>query len=182
MVKKTSEDIILDSGKMWRTVLLLRLLRINQQEGNNCIYHYVTQRYSENRSQFLWNTLTCMILIGKKSNDCLWGHSTSGWGNLSVCTWLWRYIKVCMFVCPQLKTSLGKGRAFIRYSLVHQRLADTLQQCLINQKVTRSEDSNIQSHSDTICMYRLFCHFCSCQFAQAYFILWRCFMVWLRTF
>ncbi|TKS79651.1 FYVE and coiled-coil domain-containing protein 1 [Collichthys lucidus] len=36
----------------------------------------------------------------------------------------------------QLKTSLGKGRAFIRYSLVHQRLADTLQQCLINQKVT----------------------------------------------
>ncbi|XP_061694886.1 FYVE and coiled-coil domain-containing protein 1-like [Syngnathoides biaculeatus] len=37
---------------------------------------------------------------------------------------------------PELKTSLGKGRAFIRYSLVYQRLADTLQQCLINQKVT----------------------------------------------
>uniref|UniRef100_A0A7N6AD05 FYVE and coiled-coil domain containing 1b n=1 Tax=Anabas testudineus TaxID=64144 RepID=A0A7N6AD05_ANATE len=37
---------------------------------------------------------------------------------------------------PELKTSLGKGRAFIRYSLVHQRLADTLQQCLINQRVT----------------------------------------------
>ncbi|MGH0163834.1 UNVERIFIED_CONTAM: hypothetical protein FKN15_063263 [Acipenser sinensis] len=37
---------------------------------------------------------------------------------------------------PELKTSLGKGRAFIRYSLVHQRLADTLQQCLINVKVT----------------------------------------------
>ncbi|XP_062871723.1 FYVE and coiled-coil domain-containing protein 1 [Trichomycterus rosablanca] len=36
----------------------------------------------------------------------------------------------------ELKTSLGKGRAFIRYSLVHQRLADTLQQCLLNQKVT----------------------------------------------
>ncbi|KAK6490655.1 FYVE and coiled-coil domain-containing protein 1-like [Huso huso] len=36
----------------------------------------------------------------------------------------------------ELKTSLGKGRAFIRYSLVHQRLADTLQQCLINVKVT----------------------------------------------
>ncbi|KAG5849816.1 hypothetical protein ANANG_G00075710 [Anguilla anguilla] len=35
-----------------------------------------------------------------------------------------------------LKTSLGKGRAFIRYSLVHQRLADTLQQCLINHRVT----------------------------------------------
>ncbi|KAL2097027.1 hypothetical protein ACEWY4_006234 [Coilia grayii] len=37
---------------------------------------------------------------------------------------------------PELKTSLGKGRAFIRYSLVHQRLADTLQQCLMNHKVT----------------------------------------------
>lgn len=36
----------------------------------------------------------------------------------------------------RLKTSLGKGRAFIRYCLVHQRLADTLQQCLMNQKVT----------------------------------------------
>ncbi|XP_043575372.1 FYVE and coiled-coil domain-containing protein 1 isoform X1 [Chiloscyllium plagiosum] len=37
---------------------------------------------------------------------------------------------------PELKTSLGKGRAFIRYSLVHQRLADTVQQCLMNVKVT----------------------------------------------
>ncbi|XP_047443428.1 FYVE and coiled-coil domain-containing protein 1 [Mugil cephalus] len=36
----------------------------------------------------------------------------------------------------ELKTSLGKGRAFIRYSLVHQRLADTLQQCLMNSRVT----------------------------------------------
>ncbi|XP_029003671.1 FYVE and coiled-coil domain-containing protein 1 [Betta splendens] len=36
----------------------------------------------------------------------------------------------------ELKTSLGKGRAFIRYSLVHQRLADTIQQCLMNQRVT----------------------------------------------
>uniref|UniRef100_A0A7N5KQG2 FYVE and coiled-coil domain autophagy adaptor 1 n=1 Tax=Ailuropoda melanoleuca TaxID=9646 RepID=A0A7N5KQG2_AILME len=38
---------------------------------------------------------------------------------------------------PELRTSLGKGRAFIRYSLVHQRLADTLQQCFMNAKVTR---------------------------------------------
>uniref|UniRef100_A0A5F9CJG9 FYVE and coiled-coil domain autophagy adaptor 1 n=1 Tax=Oryctolagus cuniculus TaxID=9986 RepID=A0A5F9CJG9_RABIT len=37
----------------------------------------------------------------------------------------------------ELRTSLGKGRAFIRYSLVHQRLADTLQQCFMNTKVTR---------------------------------------------
>ncbi|XP_039083984.1 FYVE and coiled-coil domain-containing protein 1 [Hyaena hyaena] len=37
---------------------------------------------------------------------------------------------------PELRTSLGRGRAFIRYSLVHQRLADTLQQCFMNTKVT----------------------------------------------
>ncbi|KAM6282419.1 FYVE and coiled-coil domain-containing protein 1 isoform 3-T3 [Porphyrio hochstetteri] len=36
----------------------------------------------------------------------------------------------------ELRTSLGKGRAFLRYSLVHQRLADTLQQCFMNTKVT----------------------------------------------
>ncbi|XP_066528587.1 FYVE and coiled-coil domain-containing protein 1 [Hoplias malabaricus] len=36
----------------------------------------------------------------------------------------------------ELKTSLGKGRAFIRYSLVHQRLADTLQQCLMSERTT----------------------------------------------
>lgn len=36
----------------------------------------------------------------------------------------------------ELRTSLGKGRAFIRYSLVHQRLADTLQQCFMNTKMT----------------------------------------------
>uniref|UniRef100_A0ABI7ZAF3 FYVE and coiled-coil domain containing 1 n=1 Tax=Felis catus TaxID=9685 RepID=A0ABI7ZAF3_FELCA len=38
---------------------------------------------------------------------------------------------------PELRTSLGRGRAFVRYSLVHQRLADTLQQCFMNTKVTR---------------------------------------------
>nr|XP_055057323.1 FYVE and coiled-coil domain-containing protein 1 isoform X1 [Misgurnus anguillicaudatus] len=37
---------------------------------------------------------------------------------------------------PELKTSLGKGRSFIRYCLVHQRLADTLQQCVMNYEIT----------------------------------------------
>ncbi|XP_071943543.1 FYVE and coiled-coil domain-containing protein 1-like [Antedon mediterranea] len=36
----------------------------------------------------------------------------------------------------EVRTSLGRGRAFIRYCLVHQRLADTLQQCLSKRKVT----------------------------------------------
>nr|XP_020447134.1 FYVE and coiled-coil domain-containing protein 1-like isoform X1 [Monopterus albus]XP_020447135.1 FYVE and coiled-coil domain-containing protein 1-like isoform X1 [Monopterus albus] len=63
---------------------------------------------------------------------------------------------------PELKTSLGKGRAFIRYSLVHQRLADTLQQCLLNEKVTsdwyyaRSPFLKSQLTADIIChLYEL---------------------------
>ncbi|XP_013390207.1 FYVE and coiled-coil domain-containing protein 1 isoform X2 [Lingula anatina] len=36
----------------------------------------------------------------------------------------------------ELKTNLGKGRGFIRFALVHQRLADSIQQCAMNGKVT----------------------------------------------
>ncbi|KAH0627256.1 hypothetical protein JD844_002767 [Phrynosoma platyrhinos] len=43
----------------------------------------------------------------------------------------------------EFRTSLGKGRAFLRYSLVHQRLADTLQQCFMNTKVTRRTLSSL---------------------------------------
>ncbi|KAM4658194.1 FYVE and coiled-coil domain-containing protein 1 isoform 4-T9 [Amazona ochrocephala] len=56
----------------------------------------------------------------------------------------------------QLRTSLGKGRAFLRYSLVHQRLADTLQQCFMNTKVTsdwyyaRSPFLNSRMSSDIV--------------------------------
>jgi len=39
--------------------------------------------------------------------------------------------------CVQLKTSLGQGRALIRFSLVHQRLADTIQQCVVSRKQNR---------------------------------------------
>ncbi|KAL8165499.1 UNVERIFIED_CONTAM: hypothetical protein K2H54_046498 [Gekko kuhli] len=55
-----------------------------------------------------------------------------------------------------LRTSLGKGRAFIRYSLMHQRLADTLQQCFMNTKVTsdwyyaRSPFLNAKLSSDIV--------------------------------
>ncbi|PIK49171.1 putative FYVE and coiled-coil domain-containing protein 1 isoform X2 [Apostichopus japonicus] len=37
----------------------------------------------------------------------------------------------------EVKTSLGRGRAFIRYSLVHHRLGDTLQQCVSSEEITR---------------------------------------------
>ncbi|XP_067843049.1 FYVE and coiled-coil domain-containing protein 1-like [Heptranchias perlo] len=36
---------------------------------------------------------------------------------------------------PRLNTSLGKGRAFIRYCLVQQQLADSLQLCFLNQQL-----------------------------------------------
>ncbi|XP_026563745.1 RUN and FYVE domain-containing protein 4 [Pseudonaja textilis] len=36
----------------------------------------------------------------------------------------------------KLKTTLGKGRAFIRYCLVHQQLAETLQLCFMEPEVT----------------------------------------------
>jgi len=36
----------------------------------------------------------------------------------------------------ELKTNLGKGRAFIRFCLVQKRLADSLQQCIYNNRVT----------------------------------------------
>ncbi|XP_022084597.1 LOW QUALITY PROTEIN: FYVE and coiled-coil domain-containing protein 1-like [Acanthaster planci] len=36
----------------------------------------------------------------------------------------------------EVKSSLGRGRAFIRYSLVHHRLGDSVQQCISNVKVT----------------------------------------------
>ncbi|XP_053139930.1 FYVE and coiled-coil domain-containing protein 1-like [Hemicordylus capensis] len=36
----------------------------------------------------------------------------------------------------KLKTAVGKGRAFIRYCLVHQQLADTLQLCFMEPEIT----------------------------------------------
>ncbi|NXU22640.1 FYCO1 protein, partial [Thalassarche chlororhynchos] len=63
-----------------------------------------------------------------------------------------RFVKSIM----ELRTSLGKGRAFLRYSLVHQRLADTLQQCFMNTKVTsdwyyaRSPFLNSKMSSDIV--------------------------------
>ena len=44
--------------------------------------------------------------------------------------------KIATFIF-QYKTSLGKGRAFLRFCLVHHRLADSIQQCCVNGKVTR---------------------------------------------
>lgn len=43
----------------------------------------------------------------------------------------------CSLCALQLKTPLGKGRAFIRFCLVHGQLAESLQLCLLNPELTR---------------------------------------------
>ncbi|XP_016120719.1 FYVE and coiled-coil domain-containing protein 1-like, partial [Sinocyclocheilus grahami] len=81
---------------------------------------YLLQFDQKERTTFLgsrkdyWDYFCDCLAKIKGANDCI------------------RFVKAI----PELKTSLGKGRAFIRYCLVHQRLADTLQQCLMNYKTT----------------------------------------------
>ncbi|GCB81012.1 hypothetical protein scyTo_0022957, partial [Scyliorhinus torazame] len=43
----------------------------------------------------------------------------------------------CINHTTRLKTPMGKGRAFIRYCLVQQQLAESLQLCFLNQEVAR---------------------------------------------
>lgn len=38
---------------------------------------------------------------------------------------------------PQLKTPVGRGRAFLRYCLVHRQLAESLQLCLLDPESLR---------------------------------------------
>lgn len=49
------------------------------------------------------------------------------------------YTEQMNFICSQdkLKTSLGKGRAFIRLCLAHGQLAESMQLCLLNPQLTR---------------------------------------------
>ncbi|KAK2498779.1 hypothetical protein MC885_001685 [Smutsia gigantea] len=59
-----------------------------------------------------------------------------------LCTALWQqrgHTELVRFVHSQdkLKTPLGKGRAFIRFCLVHGQLAESLQLCLLNPELTR---------------------------------------------
>ena len=37
----------------------------------------------------------------------------------------------------QLKTPVGRGRAFLRYCLVHRQLAESLQLCLLDPETLR---------------------------------------------
>ncbi|XP_030607444.1 FYVE and coiled-coil domain-containing protein 1 isoform X2 [Archocentrus centrarchus] len=93
---------------------------------------------SANLHKFFYK-LEYLLQFDQKEKTTFLGHRKDYWDYFCDCL-----IKIkgandgIRFVksIPELKTSLGKGRAFIRYSLVHQRLADTLQQCFMNHKVT----------------------------------------------
>ncbi|XP_016405692.1 FYVE and coiled-coil domain-containing protein 1-like [Sinocyclocheilus rhinocerous] len=93
---------------------------------------------SSNLHKFAYK-LEYLLQFGQKEKTTFLGSRKDYWDYFSDCL-----VKIkgandgIRFVksIPELKTSLGKGRAFIRYSLVHQRLADTLQQCLMNHRVT----------------------------------------------
>nr|XP_032801779.1 FYVE and coiled-coil domain-containing protein 1-like isoform X1 [Petromyzon marinus]XP_032801780.1 FYVE and coiled-coil domain-containing protein 1-like isoform X1 [Petromyzon marinus]XP_032801781.1 FYVE and coiled-coil domain-containing protein 1-like isoform X1 [Petromyzon marinus]XP_032801782.1 FYVE and coiled-coil domain-containing protein 1-like isoform X1 [Petromyzon marinus]XP_032801783.1 FYVE and coiled-coil domain-containing protein 1-like isoform X1 [Petromyzon marinus]XP_0328017 len=83
--------------------------------------------------------LEYLLQFDQKEKNTLLGHRKDYWDYFSDCLGRQkghndgiRFVKSI----SELKTSLGKGRAFIRYCLVHRRLADTFQQCLINHKTT----------------------------------------------
>ncbi|XP_070583783.1 FYVE and coiled-coil domain-containing protein 1 isoform X2 [Erythrolamprus reginae] len=83
--------------------------------------------------------LEYLLQFGQKEKSTLLGNPKDYWDYFCDCLGKAkgandgiRFIKSI----SELRTSLGKGRAFIRFSLVHQRLADTLQQCFMNTKVT----------------------------------------------
>uniref|UniRef100_A0A671QXQ4 FYVE and coiled-coil domain-containing protein 1 n=1 Tax=Sinocyclocheilus anshuiensis TaxID=1608454 RepID=A0A671QXQ4_9TELE len=93
---------------------------------------------SSNLHKFAYK-LEYLLQFGQKEKTTFLGSRKDYWDYFSDCLAKIkgandgiRFVKSI----PELKTSLGKGRAFIRYSLVHQRLADTLQQCLMNHRVT----------------------------------------------
>ncbi|XP_032807049.2 FYVE and coiled-coil domain-containing protein 1 isoform X3 [Petromyzon marinus] len=87
----------------------------------------------------LCTKLEYMLQFGQKEKRTLMGIRREYWDYFHDCLAKQkgandgiRFVKSI----PELKTAIGKGRAFIRYSLVHQRLADTLQQCFTNKPVT----------------------------------------------
>lgn len=70
------------------------------------------------------------ILGGKKD---YWDYFCSCLGKIKGLNDGIRFVKGM----KEVKTSLGRGRALIRYSLVHCRLGDTLQQCVSSEEITR---------------------------------------------
>ncbi|XP_033624733.1 FYVE and coiled-coil domain-containing protein 1-like isoform X1 [Asterias rubens] len=91
--------------------------------------------------------LEYLLQIDMKSRSGLLGGRRDYWDYFYKCMYKvkglndgLRFVKAM----SEVKSSLGRGRAFIRYSLVHHRLGDSLQQCISNTKIT-SEWYNLSS-------------------------------------
>ncbi|XP_072020526.1 FYVE and coiled-coil domain-containing protein 1-like isoform X2 [Amphiura filiformis] len=83
--------------------------------------------------------LEYLLQIDMKARNSVWRGRVDYWDYIYQCLSKIkglndgvRYVKAM----NEVKSSLGRGRAFIRYSLVHHRLGDSLQQCFSNAKVT----------------------------------------------
>ncbi|XP_045414853.1 RUN and FYVE domain-containing protein 4 [Lemur catta] len=88
----------------------------------------------------LCGCLELLLQFDQKEQKSFLGPRKDYWDFL--CTALRRQrgdTEAARFVCSQdkLKTPLGKGRAFIRFCLVHGQLAEALQLCLLNPELTR---------------------------------------------
>ncbi|XP_051870172.1 FYVE and coiled-coil domain-containing protein 1-like [Pristis pectinata] len=86
----------------------------------------------------LCTRLEYLLQYDQKEKKSILGTRKDYWDYFCVCLNGHRCgVEVLKFVngTPKLSTSLGKGRAFIRYCLVWQQLADSLQLCFHNQKL-----------------------------------------------
>uniref|UniRef100_A0A2K6GQE2 RUN and FYVE domain-containing protein 4 n=2 Tax=Propithecus coquereli TaxID=379532 RepID=A0A2K6GQE2_PROCO len=88
----------------------------------------------------LCGCLELLLQFDQKEQKSFLGPRKDYWDFL--CTALRRQrgdTEAARLVCSQdkLKTPLGKGRAFIRFCLVHGQLAEALQLCLLNPELTR---------------------------------------------
>ncbi|XP_023557182.1 RUN and FYVE domain-containing protein 4 isoform X3 [Octodon degus] len=98
----------------------------------------------------LCGCLELLLQFEQKEQRSFLGPRKDYWDFL--CTALRRQradIKQIQFISLQdkLKTSLGKGRAFLRSCLARGQLAETLQLCLLSPELTRSHGSNAsQTH------------------------------------
>ncbi|XP_062907528.1 FYVE and coiled-coil domain-containing protein 1-like isoform X2 [Mobula hypostoma] len=88
----------------------------------------------------LCTKLEYLLQYDQKEKKSILGTRKGYWDYFCVCFGDHKYgMKVLKFVNDMLKlnTSLGKGRAFIRFCLVQQQLADSIQFCFHNKNMVR---------------------------------------------
>ncbi|XP_041057553.1 FYVE and coiled-coil domain-containing protein 1-like [Carcharodon carcharias] len=85
----------------------------------------------------LCTKLEYLLQYDQKERKTIFGSQKDYWDYICVCLNSHKCgtnVQKCNHT-TRLKTSMGKGRAFIRYCLVQQQLADSLQLCFLNQEL-----------------------------------------------